>query len=346
MIPFLKRKELGWRPAPRNARRVLVIKLGALGDFVQQLAAAKMIREYHVGGRITLLTTEPFKAFADECPYYDIVEDDGRPREAQATAQLIARIRAAHYDMVYDLQTSSRTANYYNALRPWPPLWSGVAPGCSHPHANPDRVEMHTLDRLAEQLRYAGVGPEAGFEIGCAPLPDLSWIRTALRDPPRLQAGYFGIRGPYGLIIPGASPHRAEKRWPEAHFAMLAKRIAARGVTPVVIGASAEKEVGAYIAREAPETKNLVSRTDLFQIATLAQRAQFAVGNDTGPMHIAASGAPCVVLFSADSDPAKVAPRGPRGVITISAADLAKLPVDQVDQSLRNLGAFPANQPA
>ncbi len=343
MIGFKTRKENGWRPAPRNAKRVLVIKLGALGDFVQSLAAAKAIRDYHVGARITLLTTEPFKAFADECPYFDIVEDDGRPREAQATAQLMLRLRNAKYDMVYDLQTSGRTNNYFQAMRLATPRWSGIAPGCSHPHANPARADMHTLDRQAEQLSYAGIGPEGGYLIGAAPLPDLSWIRTALRDPPRLQPGYFGIRGPYGLMIPGASPHRPEKRWPEENYAALAKRIAARGVTPVVIGASAEKDIGAYIAKEEPAAKNLVSRTDLFQIATLAERSLFAVGNDTGPMHIAASGgAACVVLFSSDSDPGRVAPRGPRGVLTLTATNLNDLPVDQVDQQISNLGVFAA----
>ncbi|MET0182414.1 MAG: glycosyltransferase family 9 protein [Caulobacterales bacterium] len=339
---LFRKKESGWRPAPRNAKRVLIIKLGALGDFIQSIAAAKVIRDYHVGARITLLTTEPFKAFADECPFFDIVEDDGRPREAQATTQLIARIRAAKYDMVYDLQTSNRTSTYYHALRPWPPLWSGIAPGCSHPHANPDRANMHTLDRIAEQLAYAGLGPEGGWDIGAAPLPDLSWVRTSLRDAPRLQPGYFGIRGPFGLIIPGASPHRPEKRWPVDRYIDLAKRIAARGVTPAVIGASAEKDIGAEIVQHVPEAKNLVSRTDLFQIATLAERALFAVGNDTGPMHIAAAGGvPCVVLFSADSDPSRVAPRGARGALCLLAKDLNQMPVEQVDQQIRNLGVFP-----
>lgn len=341
MNPFRKRNDAGWRPAPVNAKRVLVIRLGALGDVVQSMAAAKAIREYHVGARITFLTTEPFKAWGEECPFFDIVEDDGRPRDAQATAQLIARIRAAKYDMVYDLHTSGRTSNYFLGLRPWPPLWSGVAPGCSHPHSNPLRAEMHTLDRHAEQLAFAGIGPEGGYEIGCAPLPDLSWVRQALRDPPRLQPGYFGLRGPYGLIIPGASPHRPEKRWPAERFAQLAKHMAARGVTPVVIGASAEKDIGVLITEAEPKAKNLVSRTDLFQIATLAERALFAVGNDTGPMHIAAAaGAPCVVLFSADSDPAKVAPRGPRGVLTLTATNLDDMPVEQVAQGIGNFGVF------
>ena len=40
-------------------RRILVIKLGALGDFVQALRAMAEIRRAHPGAKITLLTTPP-----------------------------------------------------------------------------------------------------------------------------------------------------------------------------------------------------------------------------------------------------------------------------------------------
>ena len=49
-------------------RRVLVIKLGALGDFMQALGAMRVVRATHPTARITLLTTEPFEAFAKACP--------------------------------------------------------------------------------------------------------------------------------------------------------------------------------------------------------------------------------------------------------------------------------------
>ena len=330
-------------PMPADARKVLVIKLGALGDFIQSLAAARMIRDYHVGARITLLTTDPFRDFARACPYFDVVESDGRPRDPQDVAKLIARIRAARYDAVYDLQTSGRTGNYYLGLRPWPPRWSGIAPGCSHPHANPERENMHTLDRLADQLHEAGLGPRDGFPVGQAPLPDLSWIRTALRDPPSLQPAYFGINGPFVIMIPGASAHRPEKRWPAERYGELARKIAERGVIPVVIGAQDEREAGTVVARMEPRAKNLVTRTNLFQIAALAAKANAAVGNDTGPMHIAAAaGAACVVLFSADSNPAKVAPRGRSAVLALTAPSLADLPVDDVARAVSNVGGFSA----
>lgn len=338
MILGRKRKD-GVAAPSREARKVLIIKLGALGDFIQSLASAQVIRDYHVGARITLLTTPPFEAFAKACPYFDVVEADGRERDPQAVAQMVQRLRAAKYDMVYDLQTSGRTSNYYQGMRPWPPAWSGIAPGCSHPHRNPDRERMHTLDRLADQLFEAGIAPE--YALGEAPLPDLSWVRIALHDPPRLQAEYFGIRGAYGLIIPGASAHRPEKRWPAERYAIIARQIANRGVTPVILGANDEKEAAGVIAKAEPRARSIVSRTDLFQVAALAERAAFAVGNDTGPMHMgAAAGAPCVVLFSSDSDPEKVCPRGRGGVLAITAGKLEDLQPPAVEQAIGNVGGF------
>lgn len=329
----------GRAPMPRKAQRVLIIKLGALGDFIQSLAAVKIIRDYHVGARITLLTTEPFEAFAKACPAFDIVEADGRPREAQALAMMLQRLRSAKYEVVYDLQTSGRSSNYFIGLRPWAPLWSGIAPNCSHPHANPDRETMHTLDRLNDQLVYAGITtPRA---IGAAPLPDLSWVRTSLGDPPRLQPAFFGVKPPYGLIIPGASAHRPEKRWPAEGYAALAKLIADRGVTPLIIGHKDEQDVAKLIQKAEPRAKSAVMRTDLFQVAALAQRANFAVGNDTGPMHIAAASAiPCVVLFGPDSDPEKVCPRGKAGVVSIQGESLVDLNPGQVDQMIANVGGY------
>ena len=75
-----------------NAKRVLVIQLGGVGSFIQALAAAKRIREEHIGARITLLTTEATKELAEKAPYFDTVEADGKPTEPQAiTAKAFPR---------------------------------------------------------------------------------------------------------------------------------------------------------------------------------------------------------------------------------------------------------------
>jgi ADP-heptose:LPS heptosyltransferase len=198
-----------------SANRVLVIQLGGLADFVAALAAARLIREAHIGARITVLTTEATRELAELCPYFDTVEADGKPQEPQAITKLIARIRAAKYDMIYDLEGSSRTKNYFQGLRPWPPKWSGAVAGASHAYLDPDRGHLNPLDRYAAQLAAAGL------DIAAAPLmPDLSWLRSVLRDPPRLRPDFFGIRGDYVLLLPRGADAEPNRRWPQEKYSL------------------------------------------------------------------------------------------------------------------------------
>ena len=334
MIPWRK-ADSAQKGGNSAAKHVLVIQLGGLAEFVRALAAAKAIREAHVGAHITLLTTETTSALAEKAPYFDKVEADGKPKEPQAITKLIARIRAAKYDMVYDLEGSSRTSNYFQGLRPWPPKWSGPVAGASHAYVDPARADLHPLDRYAAQLAVAGLAANDALT------PDLTWVRPVMRDAPRLLPDYFSIRGRYVLLLPRGDDAQPTRRWPEANYIELARRLARNGVTPVVLGGPAERAIGAAIAKEEPRAKNLVTRPDLFQAAALAERAAFAVGDDVDLMHVAAAaGAPCLVLLSSLANPEQAAPRGRGGVIAITAAVLADLPVEQVERQVRNCGVF------
>lgn len=328
-----------------KAKEVLVIKLSALGDFVLALGAMRAVREFHPSARITLLTTPPYEEFARTCPYFDVVETDGRPEGLKATNALLSRLRKAKYDIIYDFQTSGRTRNYYSVLSRGgkAPLWSGHHEKAAFFHDNPARAGMHSIDRLAEQLEVAGVAPQGRWLGKSGPFPDLGWVRPKLGDPPRLSPAYFGIQKPYMLLIPGASEHREAKRWPIENYAELARRIADLGITPVVIGGKAESAIAQELVKREPRVKNLVTRTDLFQIVTLAETAVFVVGNDTGPMHMATlAGAPGIALFAlTESNPDHSAPRGPKTVIVNSAPTLKELSVDDVWQSVRALGIAP-----
>lgn len=64
---------------PCGAERILVIKLGALGDFVQAMGPAAAIRAHHERAEITLLTTAPFVELARAAPYFDRIWVDERP---------------------------------------------------------------------------------------------------------------------------------------------------------------------------------------------------------------------------------------------------------------------------
>ena len=116
----------------------------------------------------------------------------------------------------------------------------------------------------------------------------------------------------------------------EANAERVSGALGAQGTTPVLLGTEAEAQELAEIARASPEAHNLGGMTGLEEIAALARGARLAVGNDTGPMHlIAAAGCPSLVLYSAESDPARTAPRGTK-VAVLQESSLADLKLDTV----------------
>ncbi len=300
-----------------TADNILIIRHGALGDLVQSTGPFRAIREHHSEARIILLTTPPYAMFMRSCPWIDEIWQDNRPRWFQFNdwLHLRRRLRAGRFARVYDLQTSARSSLYLRAFsQSGRPEWSGIAPGASHPHANPDRDFMHTLDRQAEQLAHAGIDQVPG--------PDLAWVDA--------DVSRFELLDPYALLVPGGSAHRPGKRWPADYYLELCQRLLAAGIQPVLIGGSDEKILTSVLADQCPGARDLAGQTSIEELAVLARGAKFCIGNDTGPMHIAAlGGQPSFVLFSSESDPDLCAPRG-GNVTTLREDNLGALSVDRV----------------
>ncbi|MEE2996115.1 MAG: glycosyltransferase family 9 protein [Pseudomonadota bacterium] len=302
-------------------RRILVIKLGALGDFILATGPFAAIRETHAEDEIVLLTTAPFAEMGRNCSLFNDVWVDERPSRLDLIAiqRLRRRLRGGRFTRVYDLQTSSRSAWYFQLMRGFSsPQWSGVAFGASHPHANSNRNKMHTIERQAEQLAMAGI-----LET---PFPNLSWLTS---DVVR-----FSLPDKYVLLIPGGAAHRPEKRWPADLYRDLASSISAAGILPVVIGGQDEVGLAAEIA-DNNVARSIAGETSFADIAELSRHAIAAIGNDTGPTHISAiCGCPSVVLFSKASNPDISAPRGD-DVTILRCENLADLSVREVAEALR-----------
>ena len=292
--------------------KILVIKHGALGDILLSLPAMAAIRAAHPQAHITLLTTPPYAPLLAASPWFDTILTDSRPKFWNLPGIWRLRRQLRGFDMVYDLQTSSRSSSYFS-LAGRPP-WSGISKGCAFPHTDPQRDHIHTRERLEGQLAAAG--------IPGLPAPNLAWLTRA-------DVSRFHLPEQFILLVPGAAPHRPENRWPEQNFAELAQSLP---LPCVIAGGPAEAE----LARAIPGL-NLTGQTDFFELAAITARATLAIGNDTGPMHLATTlGIPSVVLFSAASDPALTAPRYPDGgwPIILRAPNLHDLPVAQVLASL------------
>lgn len=281
--------------------RILIIKLGALGDFVQALGPMAAIRRHHADASMVLLTSKAYVDFAQASGLFDeIWVDEERPKAWQIgrVRRLRQKLISGRFTRIYDLQTSDRSSFYFQIMGPGKrPQWVGIARGCSHPHDNPKRNQMHTIERQKDQLAMAGIDD--------VPMADLSF---ANKDVSR-----FGIEKPYALLVPGGAPHRPAKRWPAQRYAQLANHLYAQGITSVLLGARAEQAILDLIKRDAPGCVNLCGKTDFVDIAVLARGAALSVGNDTGPMHmVSLAGCASVVLYSFESDPALCAQRGAR----------------------------------
>ncbi len=302
----------------KSGETILVIKLGALGDFILAQAAFEAIRKHHADARIILLTTKAFSAMAGASPYFDDIWIDEKPKfwDIAGVLKLRRLLNSVPFHRVYDLQTSDRTGFYYRLFRN-KPEWSGIVSGASHPDPTPDRSTVHSFELRVNQLHAAG--------IPHVPLADLSWM-TGKKT--------FSLPEKYVLLAPGCAPHRPEKKWPALNFAALAARLSSNGYTPVVIGGKDEIDIARIIGSSTPDVIDLTTKTTLFDIADLARTAVAAIGNDTGPMHIiAAAGCPSLVLFSAASDPAHSSPRG-KSVEVLQRESLDDLSVDEVEKAI------------
>jgi len=306
----------------KGQEKILVIKHGALGDVVLAQSPFQAIRHHHPEVHITLLTTKLFKPFLAKSGLFDEIWIDTKPKlwQVGSVLKLRTQMRNAGFDRVYDLQTSSRSSSYFNFFGSNnQPEWSGIAKGCSHPDLNPDRKKMHTIERQREQLRQVGLKE--------FPDPDFAWAKSDISR--------FNLPEKFALLVPGGSAHRPEKRWPAKSYGILAQKMSVHGITPVLIGGSAEADVLQTICDLCPDAVDLANQTSLEDLALLGKQASFAVGNDTGPLHlIAAVGCQTTVIFSHASDPNRARPRG-QDVTVLREENLENLSEDTVWLSLR-----------
>lgn len=297
----------------RKNEKILVIKLSALGDFIQALGPMKAIRAHHKEAHITLLTTKPFEKFGQKCGYFDEIIIDKRPKmlDLHGWFALRKKLIAGHYNRIYDLQNNDRTNLYFRLFpKSKKPEWVGTAKGASHTNLSPQRTAGHAFDGHVQTLALAGI---KNVEID-----PMDWINEGLSD--------FDLKPPYVLLVPGCAPQHPQKRWPADHYAALANALAQKGYQPVILGTDSEKDVTAKIAGACPQALDLTGKTTLFQIIALGKNAAGAVGNDTGPMHmIAPTKCPCISLFSRHSNPTRHAPKG-KNVHVMQSENLEDLP--------------------
>lgn len=176
------------------------------------------------------------------------------------------------------------------------------------------RLDRRTLPRLVD--RYAALAADRGAAPARTPAPVLvpdAANRAAARAALGLDTGRR-----VAILCPGAE-YGPAKRWPAAHFAELAAKLAADGLDVWLVGSPKDKDSAAAIVAAAKAAggapRDLAGRTDLGTAIDLLSAASVVVSNDSGLMHAAAGvGAPLVALFGSSS-PAYTPPVSPRASI-------------------------------
>lgn len=311
------------------AERVLVVKLGALGDILLAEGALHDIRERHPGARISVLTRRPFAPLLGRCPWIDeVIVDENCPRwRLDAMWRLARRLRSGRFDRAYDLQNSARSAFYLRRLLGGAVPWSGFGPGCPLPLRHPAPKSLPVLERHASQLA------DAGLQVRHARGPGADWMCEPAE--PLLTAA--GVTAPFVVLLPGSSARGAAKRWP--HYRELAERLLARGLVPVTVPGPAE--LGDFADWPGVELRAADGgAVDLYRLAGVLRRAAAVVGNDSGPTHLAASlGLPGVAVFGTDAEQAARTCLGRGRMRTLVSPGFRGLDAEAVDVALRQASA-------
>ncbi len=305
-----------------SPQRLLVIKHGALGDLVQGFGAFASLRAGYTDAHIALLTTSPFVELADMMPWFDEVLIDRRAGVLHLQESLrMRKLIRDNWDTIVDLQCSQRTARYFQFFARPDKRWIGTARGCSDPC--PDFSGVNNYQRMRIAAKMAG-GMEA--------VHDMSWLFDQVAPRP-----VKGAAKPYAVLVPGCSLAKPQKRWPAENFAALARKCHEDNISVILTGTAADRDVVQTVQSLAPDAINLCGQTSIADLARLTASAEFVVGNDTGPVFLAAAtGAPTIMIMGPDTNPEMSAPTGLR-CDWVRAAPVSNVSIDDVVDALQRL---------
>jgi heptosyltransferase I len=318
-------------------RKILLIKLSAVGDVVHTIPVLNKLRRRYPTAHLNWLVTPPIAELLRHHPAITNVIEFEREAWSKpwrlapfaAYARLAAKLRAAAYDLVIDMHGQFRTAGLTLATgaparigfdrpraRVWDasprkfPLearkhaWQGAREGSwlayTHHIAVPT-LDLHAVDR------YLNIGSILGLDKGPAdfsfPIPQTANSRV---DSLLHQHGIDHDR----LVIMAPGTVWETKHWGIDKFAKVAQHFISQGFAVVLIGSQRERAVCEEVADLASGAIDLAGMTTLSELAALIRRSALNITNDSGPMHLAvALNRPVISIFG-PTDPIWIGPYG------------------------------------
>jgi len=290
--------------------KILLYKIGALGDMLMTTPLVRQLRRRFPDARIDYLAGESFTRILEGNPYLDGVvafpEEIFFRRRLAGFAGLVRRIRRERYDMIFVLD------------RHW------VFPLAAFLFGIGKRIGFDRMGRegilLTDRVRFEAVRHEVHYYLdllGRVAEPDFTDVSMDFFPGPedgdyadRFFSGN-GLDGkkvvclaPGGGVNPGQE--MAIKRWPAERYAELARLLLDGGFSVVLVGGETDKASGEKI-RSRVDVPSGIGAT-LGGSAALMRKAFAVVCSDGGPMHLAASVNDRVVSLFGPTDPRRLAP--------------------------------------
>lgn len=297
-----------------DRKKILVIKIGAVGDVILAVPSIRAIRNNFPKAFISVLVGSESRRVLKKCPYIDdiiLYDRLGNDKGIKALLKLGSIIRRRAFDISIDLQNNR--ASHLLA-------WLGAVPK----RFGYDRKWGFLLNGKLKYLKM-GVGPveeqfrvlkKAGINtIGASRRleiwpgrEDFSYVENLLKNA-WVREGQVLV----GINIGGSWK---TKRWPLKCFAKLSDMLAAEDIR-VVITASKDEEglANDFVEKARAKVINAAGRTSITQLAALIKRCKVFVTGDSAPMHIASSmGTDFIALFG-PTDPRRHYEPTDKGVV-------------------------------
>jgi heptosyltransferase-1 len=309
---------------PLSSARILIVRVGAMGDVLHALPAVAALRaalpSAEIGWAIEPRWTPLLRASADAVPrsaampLVDRVhlvptkEWSKRPFSLATLRSVLAvreELKSQRYDLAIDLQGSIRSSVIAKM--------SGAANIVGS--ASPREAQARWLYTQRAVLQRAHVVEQAAEIVSAAVGTALKPVEAPLPVDPQAEAWCNALlqplgSGPVALLAPTAG--WGAKEWPAVRYGELAKALAARGYT-VLVNASpfGVDSVANMVVACAAGVATAVPCT-LPQLISLVRRSALLVAGDSGPLHLAAAmGVPVVGIFG-PTDPVRNGPWGVR----------------------------------
>jgi len=314
---------------PASVRRILIRVNNWIGDVVMISPAMRAIRAHYREARIAILAKSwVLESLAGDPSYDEMIEydDGGRHRGAMGRIRLATLLRRRRFDLAILFQKAfdaaalawlagaRRRVGYATDRRSWlltDPLT--LPPPATH-HAE-------TFLGIARALGCPILDPHPAFHL----TQEDRRQAAAVLD----RAGLAG-HGPLVAIHAGAS--KEPRAWHPDRFGLLGRRLVERHAARIVLlGSASERGLMDRVASSIPRPGAFLPGPDLPLKITggILERSALFVGNDSGPMHIAAAlGVPTVAIFGPGS-PGRTAPVAARAPVVAISRDYPCSPCRQ-----------------